>query len=80
MADDIIMVEMINKEKVEKELEDVLKYCQRGSSIYWRLSSTIAGIHEGKYDVADADIEVIEISKKLDHIESMIRNYRGCKM
>jgi hypothetical protein len=80
MESDIIMVGMINKEKIETELEDVLKYCQKGSSIYWRLSSTISAIHEGKYDVANADIEVIEISNKLDHIESMIRNYRGCKM
>jgi hypothetical protein len=73
-------IEAINKKKIEKELNNVIKSCQKGSTEYWLMSAVIAGIHEGKYDVANSDIEALEISNKLDHIESMIRNYRGCKM
>jgi hypothetical protein len=62
----------LDSEKVEANLDSLLQICKVGSTEYWNVLAMKAGIHEGKYDIAESDMEVIPMSEKLDDLKAIV--------
>ncbi len=71
-------MQALNAEKILAEFESLCRAdAIHNSGMSWRISGIIAGIHEGKYDLASSDIEVIPIAEKLDEIKNIVDSIKS---